>query len=401
MVLINNSVRAAAPIALSVQVQPPGAPVRWSIQRDTRPAPNGDAPGVIARSPRALPTLTPNGADPLRATLLADAVGSFHIRPFIDCNGNGTFQGLDAAGAVIDREPHIIMNLVVVGVMLHQDNSIARSANMQAAIAGGGIGVRSGAFNIAAPAGEAIHMTVQADVIGGGGDGRRGLDQVFAGWVNNEALNEDIAGTFTDTTVVPPQNHRSFSVFASNHAAATGAAATGRAFVPGDPAPALVAPPLLDSGRGGAGAGGNTATLTSSRIAQRPNLALGQRWLIEAIDSPGDGEGAVHPAFPAARLVRFRFHLDFRAYLCFWTNAARVAGATGATADRLYAVLREFTWTMRGEWTIAGGALTVVTAPAVAISGAATHNPPASGADTAIEVRPPTGLSLLVRDARA
>jgi hypothetical protein len=402
LVLINNSVRAAAPLALSIQVEPTGVPVLWSIQRDTRPAPDGDDAGVIARSPNQLPTLTAGAGSPPTATLLADAIGTFHIRPFIDCNGSGTYTGLDASGTVIDREPFIIMNLVLVGISLHQDNSVAHSGNMVATASGGGVGVRSGSFNIANPAGEGIHMTALADLTGGGGDGRRGLDRVFAGWVNNESANEDIAGSFVDSTAAPPQNHRNFSVFASNRASATGGSPASPNFLPGDPAPALVAPPLLDSGRVGAGAGGDSATLTSSRVRSRTNLALGQRWLVEAIDSPGDGEGATHPGFAAARLVRFRFYLDFLASLCFWTNHQRASGATGNSADRLYAVLRHFTWRMRGEWTISpAGVLAVVTAPSIAISGATTSNPPAAAATMPVEVRPPTGLNLLARDGRA
>src|SRR5262249_30476384 len=213
---------AGAPVSLSVQAEPAGVPITWSIQRDTRPAPDGDHADVVALSPSPLPTLTPDGADPLKATLLTGAVGSFHIRPFVDCNGNGTFQGDDAGGARIDREPFMIMNLVLVSAALHQDNSIARSANMVASPFGGGIRVSGGVFNIAVPATAAIHMNVLANVVGGCGDGRRGLTQVFAGWVNNESANEDIVGTFTDATVAPPQNHRNASVFASNRAAATG-----------------------------------------------------------------------------------------------------------------------------------------------------------------------------------
>jgi hypothetical protein len=399
LVLFRDAVRAAAPVALSVQVEPAGVPVRWSVQRDTRPAPDGDAADVIALSPNGLPTLTPDGGDPLKATLMADAVGSFHLRPFVDANGDNAFQGDDAGGARIDREPFIIMNLVLLNVALFRDDSVARSANMVAAVTGGGgIRVTSGAFDITAPAGEAIHMNVLADVVGGGGDGRRGLDRAFAGWCNNEAANEDIAGTFRDASVAPALNRRSFTVFASNLAASTGGNNT---FIPGDPAPALVAPALLDTGRGTPGTGGDTATLTRSRIRTRTDQPVGQRWRVESIDSPGDGDGANHPGFPAAVLTRFRFHLDFKAYLCFWTSISGGSGATGVACCRVYTVLHEYTWRMRGEWTIAGGALTVVTAPSVRISGRTTHNPAVAAADSPIEVRAPTGLNLLGRDARA
>ena len=404
LVLIENSVLATKPIGFSVQAEPVGVPVSWSIIRDTRPAPDGDHPDIIALSPNPVPTLTPNGADPLKSTLLADAVGSFHIIPYVDCNGNNQFDFNDpATGNRIDREPFIIMNLVLVRVTLHGDNSIARSANLTAAGVGGGINVSGGAFNINAPNTAAIHLNARANVVGGGNDGRRGVDKVFAGWINSESANEDIAGTFQDTTVVPPANHRSFSIFASNRATATGGGVASPIFLPGDPAPALVAPPLLDSGRLNAGTGGDTACLTTSRIRSRSNRPIGQRFRVEAVDSPGDGEGATHPGFPAANLVRFRFRLYFRAYLCFWTNVSRNSGATIHAGCRLYCVLRQIKWRMRGEWSVtpATGAIAVVTAPRVQITSRNTFAPIASAESTSVEVRHPTGLRLLARDARA
>lgn len=412
LVLLEGSVLAAHPINMSVQVAPAGVPISWkSVQRDTRPAPDGDHASIIALSPNPIPTLTPDAGNQLQATLLTDAVGSFHIRPFVDCNGNGQFDHN------IDREPFIIMNLVLVRVTLNQDNSlphnnfnVAQATTPAGAPIAGSIFVSSGAFNIANPATAAIHMNAQADVVGGGDDGTRGLDRVFAGWVNNESANEDIIGTFRDTSVAPAVNRLSTSVFASNAAAATGAGLTGRAFIPGNPAPALEPPPLLDTGRGNPGSGGDTACLTRSRIRTRTNLrtplapaAVGQRFLVEAVDSPGDGDGPNHPGFPAAQLVRFRFGLDFSAFLCFWTNITAVSGATGDPADRLYSALRQINWRMRGEWTVnpATGAIAQVTAPSVQITGSTTFNPLAAAVSVPVEVRPPTGLSLLARDARA
>lgn len=406
LVLLHNAVQVADPVNLRVQVEPAGVPVSWSVQRDTRAAPNGDHAGVIALSPNSTPTLTPNGVDRLRATLVTNAVGSFHVRPFVDIDGNSRFDHN------IDREPFIIFNMVMVHASLHQDNSIAEAThfvvnNLNAGPPPSGIRVRSGVFVIATPNVAAIKMTATLNIVGGGEDGTRGLDRVFAGWVNNESANENIVGTFTDSTVAPPVNHASSSIFASNSAVASGANNT---FLPGDPAPVLVAPPLLDSGRPGAGAGGNTATLTSSRITSRANLrtalapaAVGQRLLVEAVDSPGDGEGPNHPGFAAAQLVRFHFGLTFSAFLSLWTNLAANIGATGDSADRLYSVLRQVDWNMNGEWTItpATGAIAQAIAPTVTITAGNTSAPPAAAVTTNEEVRPPTGLNLLARDARA
>ena len=308
-----------------------------------------------------------------------------------------------------------MMNVVLVGATLHQDNSSTNAANVTAQPRpGGGIRVSGGQFNIGTPNASAIHMNAQADLVGGGDDGLRGLDSVFAGWVNNETANENINGTFQDTSTTPPQNHQTPSVFASNRASASGThAASGlRAFLPNppssDPAPALVNPPLLDTGRGSAGTGGPTATLRTSQITSRTNLrspaspaAVGQRFVVEAVDSPGDGEGPTHPGFPAAKLISFRFGLTFSAFLSFWTNSSTGSPA-GAPADRLYSVLLEIDWQMGGEWSVnaATGAVAVITAPTAQITAHTPSSPLAPAVNTPAEVRSPTGLSLLASKLR-
>jgi hypothetical protein len=131
-------------------------------------------------------------------------------------------------------------------------------------------------------------------------------------------------------------------------------------------------------------------------------LALGQRFLVESVDSPGNGAGAAHPGFPNAQLVRYKFNLNFEAFLAFWTNLSANTGATGDPADRLYSVVRRVDWQMRGEWTVnpATGAITVVTGPNVQTPARNTFNPTARAEDTDVEVRFPTALNFFTRDAR-
>lgn len=401
LVLLENSIPGANLVNLRVNVEPANVPVSWDVKRDRRSGVGDHARVTSLRNNPAAPTITRNAGDRLRATLQSNAVGSFHICPYVDCNGNNSLDFDDGRGRRIDREPFMIMNLVLARVTLHRDNSIARSGRFRATpVAGNGIRVRSGTFNINAPNTAAIHLNTLANVVGGGNDGRRGLDKVFAGWINNESANENIVGTFREMVGGVPTQRRSSSVFASNRASATGANNT---FLPGNPAPALVPPALLDSGRGSPGTGGDTATLTRSRIRTRTNLSAGQRFLVEAVDSPGDGEGGTHPGFAAARLVNFQFGLDFRAYLCFWTNISRNSGATVDPANRLYGVLRRIDWRMRGQWNInpATGAITRVGVPSVQITARRTFNPLERAVSTPSEVRAPTGLNLLARDARA
>jgi hypothetical protein len=189
---------------------------------------------------------------------------------------------------------------------------------------------------------------------------------------------------------------------------ATGA---GYTFLPVDPAPAVLATPLIDvTGTvANPGTGGNTAA--EGRMRGPTDVALGREVIIEDVDSPGQGYRRVHPGFPMipdgmggmvpSRLTRVRFNLTFGAFLSFWTNATARPGATGDAADRLYSVLLEQPWQVRAVWTIdATGAPTAVGAPTITAGAAVTRNPLARASATSVEVRPPTGLSLLATDAQ-
>jgi hypothetical protein len=362
-------------VELKATVQPADTPVWWDVRR----APDDNAAVGGASD---LPTLSIDGSDHTKAKLKLDQKGSFFVRAFADCSGSQAF----VAGSSFRLLPTVLVDATLV-----VDNSVTHTAHINPTIGGGSVNLSTGSFNIANPNTEAIHMNVTADVVSGGADGRRLLDRAFAGWINNESQNENIRASYSG-------GHSRFSVFASNRGAATG---PGRTFLPGNPAPVLVPPSLLDSGRPGAGTGGETATLTSSRIRTRTPQAVGQRWLIEAIDSPGDSAPLVHPHAPfAARIQRYHFELHFSAFLSFWTNRSGSAGATGDPADRVYAVLRSFNWDMLGEWTIdAANNLSNVTPMSVTISGAQTNVPLVEAHRGGGEVRPPTGLSLLANDA--
>src|SRR5205823_14735078 len=116
IVLLENSILDKDRIKLSVAIEPAGVPVRWAVIRDRRPAPDGDHTDVIALKDNSeAPTLGSN-AEGLTNTLIADAVGSFHICPFVNCNDGTTFEFMAKDGTRIDREPIIMMNLVLVRV---------------------------------------------------------------------------------------------------------------------------------------------------------------------------------------------------------------------------------------------------------------------------------------------
>jgi outer membrane protein OmpA-like peptidoglycan-associated protein len=394
LALPENAVRAAAPITVTVDVAPAGTPVLWRAQRASGiPAANGgdDAAAIVALHKAAAPTVTK--VNDRTARLLTDNSGTFHVRPFVDGNGNGRFEHH------IDREPNMILNLVLGRVTMFLNSSIARSTNFTVTpVVGSGIDVTSGTFTIGAPGTTAMHLNAQLDVVTGGADGRRRITDFQGGWINNEVAVETIQGTYTDTTAPPPPRvHPTPSIFVSNRAAATGVVQKGVAFLPADPAPAMEAPPLLDTGRDpGGGTGGITATLRSSRIRTRTNLAVGERWIVEAVDSPSDGDDGTHPAVAAAQLTAFQFGLTFASTLAVWTNAA------GRIADRAYVVALRVGWRQNGRWTItpATGAIAVATAPTTAVTGATPNSPAVTAVGAPVEVRAPRALPLLARNAR-
>lgn len=395
LVLLRNTVLAANRINLTVTVEPAGVPVLWSVQRDTATG-TGDHARVIAVSPNPKPTLVRNVGAPLTATLLTDAVGSFHIRPFVDGNGNGDYEHN------IDREPSLVLNVVMVNATLHRDNSSRHNNFADTPLPNNGIRVSSGAFSLAAPATAAIHMNSQVNLIGGGADGRRGLGEVFAGWVNTISANPTTVGTYLDSGVAPPMNRIVPLVFATNTPATQIFLPPPPPPPPPPPGPAIAPPPILDTGRTPTPNGGNEATLTSSRIrVPRTNLPVGQRIIVEAVDSPAIPMFGLHPGFATANLIQFNLGLIFTGFLCLWTNHKPSITATGDPSDRLYGVLRQVDWSLSGRWNInpATGARTIATAPRSRITGRRTFSPLAPAAGT-VEVRPPTALRIIGFDAR-
>ena len=331
-------------VELKATVRPAGSPVWWDVRR----APDDHATLGGATD---LPTLTVDGADHTKAKLTLDNKGSFFIRVFADCDGSHKFD----PGSAFRLLP-----TVLVDVTLQADNTVTSTASFSATVGGGSVRINTGSFNIgnvrSGVENAAIYMNAAADVKSGGADGRRLLDCVFAGWINN--LRSTIrSGQYAG-------GHVSQLVLATNRGAATG---PGNTFKPGDPAPVPPTMPVLDTGRPGHGTGGETATLTTSRAqtSDKVDLAVGQRWRVEAVDSPGGGQGMSHPNFPGA-LNRVHHEDNFTAFLGFWTNRGKTAGATADPANRVYGVIRTFQWQVLGNGRSARlpVRLSVATAPA-------------------------------------
>ncbi|MFY0577360.1 hypothetical protein ACN28S_26285 [Cystobacter fuscus] len=100
---------------------------------------------------------------------------------------------------------------VIVEVALHADNTVTSTGSFAATAVPGGVRVTTGSFNIAnVRAGvenAAIFMNATVDVKSGGPDGRRLLDCVFAGWINN--LRSTIrSGSYAEACFAACSSHK-------------------------------------------------------------------------------------------------------------------------------------------------------------------------------------------------
>lgn len=398
LVLMKN---AQPDIALEIKCVPANLPLRWQAIRN-------EADHGRLGNTGAVPTVTTNAADVKKATLKADAGGSFRVRCYIDCNDNHLYDDR------VDSEPSIPLNLVLANAVVVKDNSAANSGRqMQATLTGTGVKISNGNW----PAGggaltkndlkqAGMGMELIADVTGGGADGRLGLDKVFSGLINNLSL-VDINAKYLDATVAPPKNWNWVNVYVSNRP-------VSNVFAPGvgGPVPAPLVWPILDTGRNpGGGTGGDTATMTRSFPHTSVNRAVGQRWTIRCLDSPGRSFDFQHPLNANAILQKVHYRQEFTANFCFWTNVNKNRGASfpgpqaNDPADRVYCVLRIVAWTVSGDWNVtypaAGARLAVTNRHRARTPSRSTINPVGRAQDHNVEVRPPSGITgAIAWDAR-
>jgi hypothetical protein len=374
---------------LEVTATPAGLTIQWAAIRNT------DDHASLG-SATDLPTLTPDGGDSTKCILEADQKGSFRIRPFIDCNGSGTYD------PEIDKPPSMPMNLILANATRVRDKSKGNQARLTHTTQPTFLSIRNGTW-------PAVHrnptnadlnnagmaMELDADVTGGGADGRLGLDMVFGGFIN-DLRNVQVDCDFIDNTVAPPTHSSLRNLYVSNPGDATGNLHGRPMFVAGDPAANILAFPILDSGRGSAGTGADKATMTRSYPATRTNRPVGIRYNIRCIDSPGRGIEYDHPVNANAKLRSITYRHQFTGFFAFWTNNTKVRTQSGDPADRLYSVITSLEWECVGDFTLTypGGTAT--------LGGGATHrvrwdstniDPIERAQDNNVEVRPPAGIT--------
>ncbi|MFQ5806159.1 MAG: hypothetical protein ACE5I3_06905 [Phycisphaerae bacterium] len=412
LVLIRNS---GGPVQLEAETDPPGVDVYFEAVRAT-----DDAAGVGAAAD--LPTVTNTGMN--TATMATNQRGSFYVLAYLDVNRNHRRD---------DDEPGIILPVILV------EARIAAAADLRSVANPGNLDINfdnvpgsthvanytfvqvsTGDFAGAATAGVALDADVT--LVGGGPDGRRGLEdlggatqRVCLGWANNFTAMQ-YAGTYRDGSVI-----RRIQI--DNLGDANGVPVSGiPLFVSGaatPPNPIAFPPGLLDSGRFGADGGlggphdpalgGINATFTSSAESAPVALPTGQRRTVRAVDSPGWFYLRHHPdPAKATRLRSFVHSLNSTTFLVAWTNTtggtAPTPGTPNSLGFRTFTVIAETRWTVRAQYNITGasphirlvqtGAAPTITANNV------DHSPGITPAAANTEVRPPLTLTSRAIDAR-
>ena len=394
LVLIENSLPAAKKVNLSVAIRP-RVPVFWTVERNQFGA-NADHAQIQKLT--GDPTIAPLHSDTLNATLKLDAVGSFRIRPFVDIDGGGNNEFHDATGNRIDREPFIILNLILVRAQGYQNLSkkLSPAPALAPLVGAAPITAATGVAVTTSSAGAGAAWTgptsaawnkARITLIGGGPQGRWGLDnaaavgqRVFAGW--SQCLERaNVVNRYIDATVAPPVPHVQTIIRATNSPTtmapyrqgifrAVGSAAAPFGLPSSTAAPVLAQLPLLDvTPFANPGTGGNTCVGTEGAVGppvppglvttnvqlgiavvNLPGgghaLAYGQDWTVEQWDAPGNS-ARPSPLMFAGSLVDFTYEYDFRTDLVVWTNMTGVPGATNDAANRLYATVQTDHWTIR------------------------------------------------------
>ena len=395
LVLMRN---AQPDIALELTAKP-DAPVDLDIQ--WKAVRNKDDKASIGGK-NDLPTVTRDGADKRKAVLNANAKGSFRIRPYIDCNGVDEYSPM---------EPSIPLNLVLADVVVVADNSGGVTNNLTSVLGGGIVNVRNGTWpntwpECTAAGGAGMVMELVADVTGGGANGRLGLDKVFGGLINMLRDNQ-IALTYTEPPpigVLPVPPAVTYTVrnrYVLNRDVATGDYGGTPMFTPTDTAPSVLAFPVLDTGRGSGGLGGESATMgRSGGWDKQANRPVGIRYTLRCIDSPGRGFLLMHSTHATAQLTNIHYVQAFRANFCFWTNVTKARGTTGDAADRVYCAARTMNWETHGDWTLAwvgaNPTLTNTNPHLIDVTAPHTLSPIGRAQDNGVECRPPSGITTAI-----
>jgi hypothetical protein len=310
--------------------------------------------------------------------LTADAVGSFHVVAFVDCNKSGKRNPDEGA---------IILNLNIVDIQViagaANNKIIKRTTHFNdTSSTAHYLVVHSGSTNGTVPGVNATYtdaeftkhplaMKLAVKLIGGGADQRRGTDKVRLGFIQTTTA-DSVTGTYADGRTVK-------EVIAQNAALAD--PITGGT-------PAMLAFPVRDT-RGAANSGSGPYIISSTDTDKSNLPSGGLKRVVRFVDPPAIALAKKHPV-TNSNLNAISGSNDFEDFV----------SAYSSDFDENYVVVASATWSASyGTYTAAAGWSNT----GVAItsgSSMTTYSPPKKGEDTDVERCPPNFVDNIKMDAR-
>lgn len=285
-------------------------------------------------------TILPNPSTNSGA-ISTDSRGSFYIVGWIDSNNNNILDSMEHYG---------VLPIIIVDVNLAAEDSIFRPEKIayypddveQAVF------IETGEYNYADRTRAGAHFQAWVDFVGGGSDGKRGTDRVWAGWCHN-LTDQDARADYTN-------GRKAVCVNATNVPAS-------RYFSLNDPDPNHVAMPILDHGQSvppiPVAQGGRTICLHwdpafgfNQIVDEFDSPIFGLRKQIEEIDSPWQSYLYRHNGYPAETIEGATFKLNFNAWLVCWSNIVDDPAAPGNAGERTYNVIMKQSWKIDTDFTV-------------------------------------------------
>jgi hypothetical protein len=348
IVLVENSL-SGIPLEVTGRLWQGG--VRWKVVR------NPDDAAALQAAPFPNGDISVNPIVGSGTRLSLDHVGSFSVVAYFDYNSNNDYD---------PGETCKFLNVVVCRVTLQVDRSQAHASKQRLdfgtldswkkdhvlqAEAPVAFQVRWGEFHFQGdqpdPALAGVEFEAVVDVVGGGPDGRLGVDRVHTGWSQNLWISSPPTTTYQQGhSVVRYIPNVPASILTPDFITGT---------VPGVGLPAPMSPaldtdhPLLDAaarsrGPGPWGARVCLSTTDDTSVA-RVNLALGQRRTTKAVDAPSSIALRAHPRSGTV-VEQIDANIDFATRLVVWTSSAPRVSAGMST----YSCILEIPWWCRGTY---------------------------------------------------
>jgi hypothetical protein len=332
LVLLAGAADPGNAVRLRAEVMPQGVPYHWTVTRDGS---DGEAVRALYANPLPVLRQTPDGAE-----LLTDAAGMFHIRAVAGDAAAG--DDGEAWGGPFSELETILVHAAVTGNTSSVNGRFCACARVTGA----------DRFRLSSGSGG---VTLEASVVltGGGPDGRRGVDAVHGGWINN--IVSDNAGA---------RYKGGATLRASYQYDSDGARLT----VNFDEGPMLDAPSSESRCLPNSGPDGPLAGTAGEPLIVRAQIAPASSWKIQ------------DPAAIGKTIEQIWRYLECRSYLALWS--ANAPGQLG--------ILLQMGWSFTGDYACNATKTTRTIVPARLASTGSVSFPslvPAGGTD--IEAHPP------------